>query len=202
MPRQDQIFIRQSGSGPTLVSSRRSGQRPQKMPSGLTQDGIFCNFLSHAAQQATIITFLLVPFKRGQHITKDIQQGFIFVVGKFSCIHKHAVLFAGLVFKMLLSVFVEFFHGFPAARALDIPDSIVRLAYFRITAVSEFSHPVSFQLCRLTVIEPQTAAVLAFADHNLTVQGFNLKFLHRGIALRAVHFCSLRKRFFVVISRT
>ena len=83
------------------------------MPSGLTQDGILVNFLSDAAQQAPILTFPLDPFNRGNHITEDIQEGFVFVVGKFSCIQKHAVLFASLVFKMLLLRVFEFFHGFP-----------------------------------------------------------------------------------------
>ena len=93
------------------------------------------------------------------------------------------MLFAGIVFKMILLRVVEVFHGLPAARTLDIPDSIVRLAHVWITAVGEFDHPVTFQLFRFTIIEPQTAAALAFVDHNLTVQGFNLEFMHRGIAL-------------------
>ena len=103
---------------------------------------------------------------------------------------------------MLLLGVIELFHGFPAARTLDIPDSIVGLAHFRITAVGEFGHPVTFQLFRFTIVEPQAATALAFVDHNLTMQGFNLEFLHRGIALRTVQFCSPRKWFFVALYRT
>ena len=164
------------------------------MPSGLTQDGISTNAPSRAAQQAATLTSSLAPFKRSYRIAEDIQQGFVFVIGKFPCIHKTAVLIASLVFKMLLLGIIELFHGFPAAQTLDVPDSILGLAHFRITAVGEFGHPVTFQLFRFTIVEPQAAAALAFVDYNLTVQGFNLEFLHRGIALRAVHFCSPSQR--------
>lgn len=58
-----QIFIRQNGSGPTLVSFRRLDQRPQKMSFGLTQDGILTNALSCAARRATTLTSLLASFK-------------------------------------------------------------------------------------------------------------------------------------------
>ena len=140
-----QTFIRQIGSGPTLVSSRGSGQRLQKMPSGLTQDGISTNAASRAARQAATLTSLLAPLERSYRIAEDIQQGFVFVIGKFPCVHKHAVLFAGFVFKMLL-LGVMSFSWFSRSAALDIPDIIVGFAHFRVTAVGELGHPVTFQL--------------------------------------------------------
>ena len=104
-------------------------------------------------------------------VAEFIQQGFIFVVSKFTGIKIHAVVVTGLIPDMGLFRVRDRGHDLAAAWAIDVFDLVIFFTNLGIATVDKLGHPLTFKGLGLTNIKPDTFAVGAAVDGHVAAVG-------------------------------
>jgi|TARA_B100001971_G_C18235986_1_gene567230 hypothetical protein len=100
--------------------------------------------------------------------SEEIYQSLIGIVGEFAGIQKHAILSADFVTDVGLSFVRALVHLIFADRTPDVSQGVVESANLGITTIDVFRTPLLLQSFGLTVVKPDSTAIAAAIDHDLS----------------------------------